>query len=143
MNIQGSYFLFFPVCIWKICEQGYVRSISNVSIILQDCITFPIRGLPVSSIDRRKALGRKNAHILKCVLSGPPQVLLLITNAKKTPFKSRTCPCDVSPDLNGVFLYIKEIGGVLLSHIASHAVPSAQKSLTSVFGMGTGGTSSL
>jgi hypothetical protein len=28
-------------------------------------------------------------------------------------------------------------------HIVSHAVPSALKSLTSVFGMGTGGTSSL
>ena len=34
-------------------------------------------------------------------------------------------------------------GGDLLSHIVSHAVPSALKSLTSVFGMGTGGTSSL
>jgi hypothetical protein len=29
-------------------------------------------------------------------------------------------------------------GGDLLSHIASHAVPSALKGLTSVFGMGTG-----
>ncbi len=29
-------------------------------------------------------------------------------------------------------------GGVLLSRIASHAVPSALKSLTAVFGMGTG-----
>ena len=34
-------------------------------------------------------------------------------------------------------------GGVLLSHAVSHAVPSALKSLTSVFGMGTGVTSSL
>jgi hypothetical protein len=33
-------------------------------------------------------------------------------------------------------------GGVLLSHTASHAVPSALKSLTSVFGMGTGVASS-
>ena len=38
---------------------------------------------------------------------------------------------------------IKEFGGDLLSHIVSHAVPSALKSLTSVFGMGTGVTSSL
>ena len=42
----------------------------------------------------------------------------------------------------GLFV-IKEFGGDLLSHIVSHAVPSALKSLTSVFGMGTGGTSSL
>jgi hypothetical protein len=33
-------------------------------------------------------------------------------------------------------------GGVLLSHTAAHAVPSALKSLTTVFGMGTGVTSS-
>ena len=33
-------------------------------------------------------------------------------------------------------------GNVLLSHTASHAVPSALKSLTSVFEMGTGVTSS-
>jgi hypothetical protein len=37
----------------------------------------------------------------------------------------------------------KIFGGVLLSHTASHAVPSALKSLTSVFGMGTGVASSL
>ncbi len=34
-------------------------------------------------------------------------------------------------------------GGVLLSHAISHAVPSAQRSLTTVFEMGTGVTSSL
>ena len=34
-------------------------------------------------------------------------------------------------------------GDALLSHAVTHAVPSALKSLTSVFGMGTGGTSSL
>ncbi len=39
--------------------------------------------------------------------------------------------------------YIKDFGGVLLSHAVSHAVPSALKSLTSVFGMGTGVTSLL
>ena|SRR6266540_7109901 len=33
-------------------------------------------------------------------------------------------------------------GGDLLSHIASHAVPSAQRGLTSVFEMGTGVTPS-
>ena len=37
----------------------------------------------------------------------------------------------------------KIFGGVLLSHTVSRAVPSALKSLTSVFGMGTGVTSSL
>jgi hypothetical protein len=30
------------------------------------------------------------------------------------------------------------LGGVLLSHTVAHAVPSALKGLTSVFGMGTG-----
>ena len=37
----------------------------------------------------------------------------------------------------------EKFGGVLLSHPASQAVPSALKSLTSVFGMGTGVASSL
>ena len=32
----------------------------------------------------------------------------------------------------------KNSGGVLLSHLVAQAVPSALKSLTSVFGMGTG-----
>ena len=35
----------------------------------------------------------------------------------------------------------KKFGGVLLSHTAARAVPSARKSLTSVFEMGTGVTS--
>ncbi len=35
------------------------------------------------------------------------------------------------------------IGDDLLSHIVSHAVPSALKGLTTVFGMGTGVTPSL
>jgi hypothetical protein len=37
---------------------------------------------------------------------------------------------------------LKDLGGVLLSHVVPHAVPSALKSLTSVFGMGTGVSSS-
>ena len=37
----------------------------------------------------------------------------------------------------------KKNGSDLLSHIVSHAVPSALRSLTSVFGMGTGVSSSL
>ena len=38
---------------------------------------------------------------------------------------------------------LEKIGGVLLSHSVTRAVPSALKSLTAVFGMGTGVTSSL
>ncbi len=38
--------------------------------------------------------------------------------------------------------YIIIPGGDLLSHTATHAVPSAQRGLTSVFGMGTGVTPS-
>lgn len=40
-------------------------------------------------------------------------------------------------------LWEKNPGDVLLSHQVSLAVPSALKSLTSEFGMGSGGTSSL
>ena len=39
--------------------------------------------------------------------------------------------------LNVAFIYA---GNDLLSHTLSRAVPSAQRGLTSVFGMGTGGT---
>ena len=46
------------------------------------------------------------------------------------------------PD-NPVRILQKKIGDDLLSHTVSRAVPSALKSLTSVFGMGTGGSSSL
>ena len=38
---------------------------------------------------------------------------------------------------------VGEAGNYLLSHSREAAVPSAQESLTSVFGMGTGGTSPL
>ena len=38
---------------------------------------------------------------------------------------------------------LKKFGGDLLSHTGTRAVPSALKSLTSVFGMGTGVSSSL
>jgi non-ribosomal peptide synthetase component E (peptide arylation enzyme) len=41
---------------------------------------------------------------------------------------------------NGLFLL--DPGGDLLSHTAARAVPSAQRGLTSVFGMGTGVTPS-
>ena len=37
----------------------------------------------------------------------------------------------------------KNPGGVLLSHAVAHAVSSAMRSLTAVFGMGTGRTSAL
>jgi hypothetical protein len=39
-------------------------------------------------------------------------------------------------------LDFKNLGGVLLSHAVPRAVPSALKSLTAVFGMGTGVSSS-
>jgi hypothetical protein len=61
---------------------------------------------------------------------------------KKCATRWRKSKKPLSEQLRG-FLFIKEFGGDLLSHTVSHAVPSALKSLTSVFGMGTGGTSSL
>ena len=39
--------------------------------------------------------------------------------------------------------FVKKVGDDLLSHTVARAVPSALESLTSVFGMGTGGTSPL
>ena len=45
--------------------------------------------------------------------------------------------------INPIGAFIYKHGGDLLSHTVAHAVPSALKSLTSVFGMGTGGSSSL
>jgi hypothetical protein len=48
-----------------------------------------------------------------------------------------------SPDRNDPGLLEKNFGGDLLSHTGPRAVPSALKSLTSVFGMGTGVASSL
>ena len=45
------------------------------------------------------------------------------------------------PEIRGAFMM--NLGGVLLSHAVPRAVPSALKSLTSVFGMGTGVSSSL
>ena len=44
-------------------------------------------------------------------------------------------------EINQEAFLIKSSGNVLLSHTDSHAVPSALKSLTSVFGKGTGVTS--
>ena len=43
--------------------------------------------------------------------------------------------------MDGLFNF--NLGNVLLSHTVSHAVPSALKGLTSVFGMGTGVSPSL
>ena len=42
-----------------------------------------------------------------------------------------------------IFTYDSIVGTVLLSHVVTHAVPSAMKDLTSVFGMGTGVPPSL
>ena len=47
------------------------------------------------------------------------------------------------PELNLIRGFIKDSGSVLLGRSAARAVPSAQSSLTSVFGMGTGVTSTL
>ena len=46
-------------------------------------------------------------------------------------------------DRQWAFVMEKGFGGVLLSRTVARAVPSAQKSLTAVFGMGTGVTSLL
>ena len=47
------------------------------------------------------------------------------------------------PSKEGTLFHEKESGGDLLSHQVALAVPSALRSLTSVFGKGTGVTSSL
>ena len=48
-------------------------------------------------------------------------------------------PKQETPHIHGVFLVL-ESGNVLLSRAVSSQVPSALKGLTSVFGMGTGGS---
>ena len=53
-----------------------------------------------------------------------------MVNRKKAPRASRG-------------FFVMNPGDVLLSHAVPHAVPSALKSLTAVFGMGTGVASSL
>ena len=47
-----------------------------------------------------------------------------------------------APDIR-LRLFFVESGNVLLSQVVSNQVPSALKGLTSVFGMGTGGSSLL
>ena len=48
-----------------------------------------------------------------------------------------------APSRNSAWGFLYKNGGDLLSHTVARAVPSALKSLTSVFGMGTGGSSLL
>ena len=58
-------------------------------------------------------------------------------------YRDWICSKDKKPEAVSGFGSIEKIfGGVLLSHTAARAVPSALKSLTSVFGMGTGVSSS-
>ena len=52
-------------------------------------------------------------------------------------------PQKKSPTPNWYEGFRKGFGGDLLSHPVAQAVPSAQRSLTAVFGMGTGVASSL
>ena len=59
----------------------------------------------------------------------------------RTRFSNLNTPKIKKPGIIKWFRVLKKFGGVLLSHTAAHAVPSARKSLTSVFGMGTGVTS--
>ena len=66
---------------------------------------------------------------------GAPQVTTALTRGESD--QSRTTKKSPSK-IEGLKI---NSGGVLLSHAVSHAVPSALKSLTSVFGMGTGVTS--
>ena len=58
----------------------------------------------------------------------------------------RSWNLDTAPNKKGILLSRMPFfypGDDLLSHTVTHAVPSALKSLTSVFGKGTGVTSSL
>ena len=61
-----------------------------------------------------------------------------LSSTSRKSFKKKSPEADES----AFGLFEKIFGGVLLSHTASHAVPSALKSLTSVFGMVTGVSSS-
>ena len=58
-----------------------------------------------------------------------------------SPFPPKTTKKEKLKDLSSKLLYL-DSGNVLLSRAVSSQVPSALKGLTSVFGMGTGGTPS-
>ena len=62
--------------------------------------------------------------------------LVALDRSKRKPQK------DEAPDRK-VGGFQEKSGGVLLSHMVSHAVPLALASLTSEFGMGSGVTSPL
>ncbi len=58
----------------------------------------------------------------------------LVANVGSRNVQKRETPARSDPDGR----FIEQAGGDVLSHAVSHAVPSALRGLTSVFGMGTG-----
>ena len=64
----------------------------------------------------------------------------LFAEKKSILLKKVKVPNVKKPQNNCGFLYKRAAGAYLLSHRVTPAVPSAFKGLTSVFGMGTGGS---
>ena len=91
----------------------------------------------------RQSVGR-----LDCLISSKRDVIARhaaenrITNLRQNP-ETRPAQKQKGPPAMRMDLLRENPGGVLLSHTASRAVPSAPKSLTSEFGMGSGVASSM
>ena len=89
-------------------------------------------GIGITSVFIMGTSGTLTVQGMRCTVCGyGAEELIIFREQKKIP----------SPLDEGIFC--KEFGNDLLSHTVARAVPSAQESLTAVFGMGTGGTSPL
>ena len=69
----------------------------------------------------------------------PSQVRCMHSSGDDPGIKQSRAPQKKTPHIRGVLSFV-ESGNVLLSRPVSRQVPSALKGLTSVFGMGTGGS---
>ena len=76
-------------------------------------------------------------HALRAAMAEPSQVLAYSAEVAR---KVRNYRLDMKKPQLKLRLFHMESGSVLLSRVVSNQVPSALKGLTSVFGMGTGGS---
>ena len=109
----------------------------------QPLVPFPCGKGTRASADARNSL-KPHLEPRPCAPAPPPIVLpcspsqLLSASISSNP---KTTKKEKPEDFSSKLLYL-DSGNVLLSRAVSSQVPSALKGLTSVFGMGTGGTPS-
>ena len=109
---------------WDNLEEGFLRihKVTFAPCFLLSQVFNPVLFPPLA------AHGFEPNQVQCCTLVG------MLRNAKLSGYmKRKTHP------YGQVFLFM-ESGDVLLSQVVSNQVPSALKGLTSVFGMGTGGS---